>query len=506
MSKARRPAASGPVPTPHAGSGSGDLLDLDQAIARLATTRPTFYRWLRSGRISGLKVGRQWRFRSQDIESFLRGEASREVLTVDIAPLREALAVRLREAGGTPDPGQAAADPVAATVQLMIRLGVALRASDLHLEAMHDERQPQLRLRYRIDGTLHECALADQRLLAPLIQQWKRLTACDLNERRLPQDGRLVANLGGTTIDLRACYLPGVWGESVTVRFLSRDAVRLSLEAIPLSPHNRARLEPALARPWGLILCTGPTGSGKTTTMYACLAQLTGPEVKVISVEEPVEYRLPGVTQIGVHHGIGLTFASALRAVLRSDPDVIQIGEIRDRETLLVGMQAVLTGHLVLSQLHTTDAAGALQRMVEMGVDPWVAAEATTLVIGQRLVRRLCPHCSEPVQLTPVQEQQVLAIARDGGMDLAAQPREYRRSVGCGKCGQTGYRGRTVINEMLVMGPEIGAALRRGERAPALRRLAIGLGMVPLAADGLWRAARGETTLDEVLRTVPLEG
>jgi type IV pilus assembly protein PilB len=503
--KKTRPSPPNPTqavaPPAPAAAADDDLLDLDQAIARLATTRPTFYRWLRSGRLTGLKVGRQWRFRRQDIEGFLRGESTRAVLTADIGPIRAALAKRLQEAGGTAENG---GDPVEQTVKLMISLGVALQASDLHLETMHDEHEPQLRLRYRIDGALHECVRGDHRLLAPLIQQWKRLTACDLNERRLPQDGRLMARIGEANCDLRACFLPAVLGEIVTVRFLSRTAI-LSLDSLPITLHSRKRLDAALAQPWGFIICTGPTGNGKTTTMYACLGRLTGPAVKVLSVEDPVEYRLSGVTQVAVQPQLGLTFASVLRAMQRSAPDVIQIGEIRDRETLQIALQVVLTGHQVLSQMHTPDAASALQRMVELGVDPWVVAESTRLVIGQRLVRRLCPHCSTPVQLDRAQEEQAAAIAHDGGLVFADLPRSYRRAVGCPKCGQTGFSGRTMINEMLVVGPEVGAALRQSAPVGELRRIAINQGMTSLAADGLWRAARGETSFDEVLRTVPAE-
>lgn len=500
-SKSRPPAPPATHPTP-APAGGNDLLDLDQAIARLATTRPTFYRWLRSGRLKGLKVGRQWRFRVADIEAFLHGAAPAETLTADIRPLQTVLAGHLKQAGiaAQADPAH---DPVVATISMMIRLGAELRASNLHLEAEHDERAPQLRLRYRIDGHLHEYARADQRLLGPLIQHWKRMACCDLNERRLPQDGRILVDVAGTSYDLRACFLPGTWGESVNLRFLCREAVALSLQGIPFTPGNQARLDAALARPFGLIVCSGPSGSGKTTTVYACLSRLARPEAKVLSIEDPVEFRLPGVTQLGLHAGFG--FPAALRAALRSDPDVIHVSQIRDRDTLQGCIQAALDGQVVLTQLHCPDAVSALLRMQELGSDPWELGEAVGLVIAQRLVRRLCPHCSTSIRLEAGQEEQARQIAIQGGLAFADLPREYRRPVGCGKCGQTGYRGRTVINETLAMRPGIAAALRQGVAAAELRRLAIAQGMTTLAADGLWRAARGETSLDEVLRHAPSE-
>ena len=356
----------------------GPLIDIEEAIALLKTSRPSFYRWLRSGKLKGMKVGRQWRFYKKDIESFLKGEAPRIELAADISPLLDALEKALKEAGAK-DIAPAAGDPAIAVVARTIRLAWLSRASDIHLTSHIPEGQstPVGFLRVRVDGALRVVAKFDARLVPALIERWKIMANCDVHERQKPQDGRIIvsaselsAGAGDKTLDLRVCFLPAAIGETLTVRLLSREQVQLHLDRLSFSPHDLARIRRALELPWGTIICTGPTGCGKTTVLYSCLQELSRPEVKILTVEDPVEYMLPWATQVQIRPQLGLGFPAFLRSTLRSDPDVIMIGEIRDLETLAVATQAALTGHLVLSTLHTEDAASALVRMRDMGMDP----------------------------------------------------------------------------------------------------------------------------------------
>jgi len=512
-SRTTRPAAAKGDSAKSRAGGPDGLMEMDEAISFLKTTRPTFYRWLRSGKVRGLKVGRQWRFRRPDLERFLDGQGPRVDLRVSIGPLVEALAARAREAGVRDDPAPGA-DQVARAVRLMIGLAVAGRASDIHLtpHLFPGSAQSVAVLRLRIDGLLQEAARFDVRLLPAVIEGWKRQTACDLHEKDRPQDGRVVLKASefvgspqDRVIDLRSCFLPTALGESLTARLLAEvSSVSLQLDRIGYAAGDLERIQRALEAPWGLILATGPTGSGKTTALYSCLMRLAAPERKIVSVEDPIEYLLPWTTQVAVKESAGLTFARAMRAILRSDPDVILVGEIRDRESLLVAQQAVLTGHLVLTTLHTEEAAGALRRMVDMGGEPFLVADSTRLVISQRLLRRLCPECGR--EAAPAQEllDRAAQAARLGGVELERLPGRFREPVGCAKCARTGFRGRLAAAEVLEMTPEIGAALRRGAALDELRGIAVGQGMTTMAADGLRRAAEGQTSLAEVARCLGL--
>ena len=492
-----------------AGSQARELIDMHEAIKLLKTTRPTFYRWLRAGRIKGMKLGRQWRFYREDVERFLKGEAPRVDLPADISPLIKTLRGRAREIG-VKCSSEKDASPVRQAVDLMILVGVGSRASDIHITAHlpEDSGQSVAVLRYRIDGVLHEIATIDVRLLPAIVEEWKRMAACDVHEKAKPQDGRILTDFSefadkpGKLIDVRVCFLPAGLGESVTARILDASAVRLSLDRIEYNPQDREKLLRAIKRPWGVILMSGPTGSGKTSVLYACLNEVAGPEVKTMTIEDPIEFLLPWVTQTAVNHSAGVTFARALRSILRSDPDVVLVAEIRDRETLLVAQQCALTGHLVMSTLHADDAAGALRRMADVGSPPFLVAESTKLIASQRLIRKLCPHCSR--EGTPAADRLELAAgaARNGGVDWDSLDLKFRKSVGCEKCSGTGFRGRNVIAEMLEMTPEIGKALRNNASVEELRSIAVEQGMTTMAADGVRKAANGETTLDEVLRVV----
>ena len=479
----------------------GELLDMSQAIDLLKTTRPTFYRWLRTGKIKGMKVGRQWRFYRDDVERFLKGQEPRIELPTDIGPLVEELGRRLEQLGGA-DPSPDDADPVQHAVARIIMIGIRMHASDVHLEPFEDGAQ----LRCRVDGLLHPVAKFDVRLLPAIAEQIKRMAALDVHEKSLPQDGRIVLSLPEPDgeVDLRVNVLPAYLGEAVTMRILKRSEISLSLDRIDYAPRDRESLMRALHAPWGLIVVSGPTGSGKTTVLYSCLMHLASPERKLVSVEDPVEYLLPGVTQVQIVEKKGLTFERALRAFLRSAPNVIMIGEIRNYDALMCSLQASLTGHLVLTTLHTDSAAGTLKRMVDIGAQPFVIAEATKLVSAQRLVRVLCRQCSQPAEPPSHLLARAEQLARDGGLDWAALPKNYRKPVGCATCARTGFRGRTLIAELLEVTPEIARALREGATVEQLERIAISQGMTTQAADGVRRAAEGQTTLDEVLRVLGL--
>jgi len=481
-----------------------------EAIALLKTSRPTFYRWVRSGKLRGMKVGRQWRFQRADLDRFLKGEEPRIALPTGMGPLLSTMREKLAGAGADALlPEQTARDQSEdrQAVGLMIALGLHLRASDIHLEPLSNGPDDAVAvLRYRVDGVLHTLAEFDVRLLRPIVERWKIMGDADIHETKRPQDCRIVVTLGGRSIDLRVCIVPVCRGEALTARVLDAAAVRLSLADMGFPPADYERVTRFLERPWGLLVVTGPTGSGKTTVLYACLNQCAKPGVKVMSVEDPVEYILPWATQMQVRTQFGLTFPAALRAVLRSDPDVILVGEIRDRESMLIVNQSALTGHLVMTTLHTEDAASALKRMVDIGGDPFVVADATKLVTSQRLVRRLCQACSKPTQPAAAMVRRAAALAKAGELDWDSLPKAFRAPAGCEQCRQTGFRGRMAVYETLEVTPAIGVALRQGASVDDLRAIAVGEGMTTFVADGIRRAAGGQSALDEVLRVVGASG
>ena len=504
----------GAVDDPGADPGAGTVIDVSQAVLLLKTSRPTLYRWLRTGRIKAMKVGRQWRFYRHDIERFLQGEQPRIEPVGSFAPLIEHLAEHLKQ----PKP---AGDDVTAAVNMMIQLGIASRTSDIHIEpwdlpkaawgdgsgAGPGEPEADLSeraavLRYRVDGVLHAQTAFDIRLLPAVVDRLKTLSACDLNEKIKPQDGRISIRFDDREFDLRVCFLPSLIGEAVTMRMLDRNVVILSLDRIDYAPADRERLDRAIAAPWGLVCIGGPIGSGKTTVLYACVQALTRPANKVVTIEDPVEYLIPGTVQVPIRPDAGVTFATAMRATFRSDPDVIMIGEIRDGETLNLAHEAAMTGHLVLTTLHFNEAAAGLQRMVDLGVPPFVVAGATKLIVAQRLVRLLCPHCAKPVTPPDAQLRRAEQLAREGGLDWAALELQFHQAAGCDQCNQLGYRGRNVIAEAMVMSPKVAAAMQRGEKAERLRDVAVEHGMTTIAADAVRRAAAGRTSLDEVFRVL----
>ncbi|BDZ40603.1 GspE/PulE family protein [Microbacterium suwonense] len=380
--------------------------------------------------------------------------------------------------------------PIVRFVNLLITQAIDDRASDIHLEP----GETFLKVRYRIDGVLHELQRPDRNIQDGIISRLKIMSAIDIAERRRPQDGRLSVTHHGRKVDLRVATLPTVWGEKVVMRILDNSGVSLSLADLRMSRSNLTRFRDAITRPHGMVLVTGPTGSGKSTTLYTALREVSTPQVNVITVEDPVEYRIPGINQVQVNAKAGMTFQAALRSILRSDPDVVLVGEIRDRETAVISVEAALTGHLVLSTLHTNDAPSAVTRLTEMGTEPFLVATALSAVVAQRLARRLCVQCRE-------RHDQTEEILRDLGLpfDPAAPPVIYRPK-GCPSCSGTGYKGRIGLHEVMTMSDEIEKLVVRNATATEIREVATAQGMRSLREDGWAKVREGLTTIEEILR------
>lgn len=381
--------------------------------------------------------------------------------------------------------------PIIRYVNLLIAQAVADRASDIHLEPTDQE----LQVRYRIDGVLHSQTSAAKTLLSSIVSRIKIMASMDIAERRIPQDGRMTVSITGRKVDLRVTTLPTVYGEKVIMRILDTSSAPLDLADVGLSEYHRDLFKTQYTKPYGMILVTGPTGSGKSTTLYATLNSVRSEMVNIITVEDPVEYRMPGINQIQINNKAGLTFAAALRSILRADPDIILVGEIRDAETAQIAIEASLTGHLVLATLHTNDASSAVTRLVEMGIEPYLVGSALNLVVAQRLLRRLCDRCSEPFKPTSAQ-----LLAADLGWKKGQAIPEIRRAVGCPACSNTGYKGRTGIYEMLEVTPLIENMASSGAFTDQIRDAAIGEGMRPMRNSGWEKIVAGETTIEEVLR------
>jgi type II secretion system protein E len=378
--------------------------------------------------------------------------------------------------------------PVVKLVNLLLLEALEARASDVHLESYLGG----LRVRYRIDGVLQEAPAPPRRLAAAVISRLKIMAELDIAERRVPQDGRIRLRMHDRQVDVRVSTLPTLHGESVVLRLLDKERGRIELEDIGMAPDTLALFAAVVSKPHGIVLSTGPTGSGKTTTLYAAVDRIRTGREKIITVEDPVEYELAGVPQVPVNDKVGLTFANALRALLRQDPDIMLVGEIRDEETADIATHAALTGHLVLSTLHTNDAATALTRLIDLGIEPYLVASTVEAVLAQRLVRRICESCRAPVALSP--EQATALAASSIGLDRAW------RGTGCAACRNTGYRGRTGIYELLVMDEDLRTALHEDASAGRLTRMAVSKGMRLLKDDGIRLIRSGVTTVEEVLR------
>jgi type IV pilus assembly protein PilB len=379
--------------------------------------------------------------------------------------------------------------PVVKLVNLIIQEAVSLRASDIHIEPFAD----RVRIRYRIDGVLVERDSPPRRLLAPMVSRIKIMGSIDISGKRRPQDGRIKMTLAGKHYDLRVSIIPTNHGQSVVMRILDRGNIQVSIKELGFGEEDYKRFQNIIKRPNGIFLVTGPTGSGKTTTLYAALNELNRPDRKIITAEDPVEYYLPGINQVEVKHTIGLDFARIIRAMLRQAPNIILVGEIRDQETADIAVQASLTGHLVFSTLHTNDAPSAITRLVDIGVQPFLVASSVIAIMAQRLVRVVCPKCKEPDKPTTAE------IQAAGLSSAQVSNASFARGRGCNYCHHTGYRGRLGIFEMLRMNSAIREMTFAREPTQTIRRQSRLLGMRTLLEDGIAKAVAGVTTLEEVL-------
>jgi len=375
--------------------------------------------------------------------------------------------------------------PVVRLVNLLIEQAIEERASDIHIEPLEEE----MSIRYRIDGALYKIPPPDESLLPAMISRIKILSKLDIAEKRLPQDGGFSMVVKGRRIDTRVSTVPTVNGEKVVIRILDKARIPLDLKQLGFEPDDLEKFSNAINQPYGLIFLTGPTGSGKTTTLYAALNQINSPHKNLVTVEDPVEYRLPGINQVQVKPSIGLTFASGLRAFLRQDPDVMMVGEVRDLETAEVCIQAALTGHLVFSTLHTNDAPGAISRLIDIGVEPFLVSASLLLVVAQRLIRRLCPECKEPYEPTPEEREK---------LKLTGKTKIYQ-AKGCEKCHLTGYKGRIAIHEMMVIDKELRRLIAQGKPDDVIKEAALERGMLTLQESGFRKVRQGISSLEEVL-------
>jgi type IV pilus assembly protein PilB len=368
---------------------------------------------------------------------------------------------------------------------------VSRGASDIHF----DPRDGDMRVRFRIDGVVVDSATVPRRLAPGLVSRIKIMAELDIAERRAPQDGRVGLTVDGHYVDIRVATLPLVRGESVVMRILDKQRVVTELDLLGMEPVDRELLERSIQQLHGAVLVTGPTGAGKTTTLYAALSDINTPDRTLITIEDPVEYELEGVKQMQVNAAAGVTFVRGLRSMIRNDPDVLMVGEIRDRETAQTAIESALTGHLVLSTLHTNDAPMAPARLIDMGIEPFLVATGLECVIAQRLARRLCDDCRRPVALSA-------EVLRSSGFDGDGGPIEAYEPVGCVRCGGMGYRGRIGLYEVMVLSKELRSLILRKASSDEIAAVAVGAGMRRLREDGLEKARRGITSIPEVLRVV----
>jgi len=381
--------------------------------------------------------------------------------------------------------------PIIRYVNAIIFKANSERASDVHVESYED----RLKVRFRIDGVLNEVATEDKAFQASIISRLKVMAGLNIAEKRLPQDGRIGLKIAGRDVDIRVSTVPTQFGERVVLRLLDKTATVLELGQLGIEGKNRETIERLIRKPNGIVLVTGPTGSGKTTTLYSCLALINTPDLNILTVEDPIEYQLDGIGQMQVNPKINFTFANGLRAILRQDPDVVMVGEIRDTETAEIAIQASLTGHLVVSTLHTNDSAGAITRLLDMGIEPFLVASSLLAVLAQRLVRRLCPACKEPYEITDRE-------LRELGANPANTPSRTTYRAGtreCGVCHNVRYTGRTGIHEMLMIDEEIRSLILQRVDSNQIKQAAARRGFLTLRADGAQKVLSGVTSVEEVL-------
>ena len=420
------------------------------------------------------------------IEKYISKLALNESIKDVITEIRRELSSSASQGQNTENSG------ILKLIEIILKTSIQSRASDIHIEPT----ETNCIVRSRIDGMLSETFIFDKDIYPPMVSRMKLLSNMDIAERRRPQDGRFSAQILDKEYDFRISTLPILNGESIVLRILDKSKVIINLEDLGMHPDNFFKFKKSMKAPYGIILVTGPTGSGKTTTLYGALNDIKSVKTKIITVEDPVEYQLNMIQQVHVNEKAGLTFVSALRSILRQDPDVIMIGEIRDQETLRIAIQAALTGHLVFSTLHTNDAISALPRMIDMGIEPYLVSGALVCIEAQRLVRKLCPHCKQKITLSQK--------AFDEVKKFVPENYQFYKSVGCPQCSQTGYLGREMISEILPISDHIASMVANGASKDELKSVAYEEGFIDMFHDGVIRAANGITTLEEVYRVAKI--
>jgi len=498
-------------------AGAEDLLTIDEAAKFLDTSKSTIYRLLGGGDVKGTKVGKQWRFRKPDLLAYLQrtpetvsvAESARGELEAEIAHFDDLIGAPAGESesieASTPQsqsheailvvtPSESAPGQLARRI---IRLAIDSRASDIHIERISDV----LRLRFRIDGMLHEIRRMPPAFADALIAKFKEMADMNVSERRLPQDGRLPILYGDREFDFRVSSLPVLQGEDIVMRILDRSSVLLGLERLGIAEDMLQPLRAVVRRPSGMVIASGPTGSGKTTLLYSILQEIATDGIKAVSIEDPVEYQLQNVSQAQVNRKAGMTYAMAMRAFMRQDPDIIYCAEMRDRDSAEIAIEAALTGHMLFTALHTEDAPSVITRLTDIGLEPYLVAATLNCAIAMRLVRRLCPECktiASPQEIAPTVDK-IRSLSHWGGYTIPERA-VFFEPVGCPACRNTGYQGRFGLQEILFCNAKLVQDLMRCSSVEEKRQVAVDAGMRTLLADGISKAVAGETTIDEALR------
>ncbi len=487
--RSRRPAR----PEPNRAKPGEEVLDLKSAAAFLRISKPTFYRWLAQGKIKGFKAGQQWRFYRADLEKFLEAEEP-SALQVDAKSLGEAVDAARRKRG-LPVVGEWPSEEgaVIMAVNLIIQDAIAGTASDIHIDHNRDETL----IRYRIDGLLTEAMRLPRKPALALVARLKVLADMNLSERRLPQNGRIHVRVKGQEFDLRVTTMPTVFGEAAVTRILDPNIGLIGLDVLGFSQPVLRAFEARLRGATGLIVVSGPSGSGRTTTLYSALNQVRSLEKKVVTIEDPVEYFMPDIMQTHVNRKAGLTMASGVRAFMRCDPDIILVGDLRDLETAEMAIAAAMTGHLVLTAMLPLDAASVVTGLVDMGLEPFLVSSALVAVLAQRLVRKICPACTTAYEPPPHVVQRLHAET-----DLDISRARFQRGEGCAECRHTGYRGRTALFELLEVDDRLRELIARPAGTAELHAAAVDRGMTTMLKDGVEKAMQGVTTVEEVLRVL----
>jgi len=508
------------------GQAPDEVMDLKAAADFLKVSKPTFYRWLAQGKIQGFKAGQQWRFYRRDLEKFLETEEPM-VLQVGVDELEQAVREARKARGLAPiewnEPGQLLAPPsdsetaeenaIPRIVNTIIADAIDGRASDIHIDGNADGAP----IRYRIDGVLTEAMTVPRKAQTAIVSRLKLMAECDISERRVPQHGRIHVKHHGREYDLRVTSVPAVFGESAIMRILDQSSVLIGPDKLGLSGSVRQAFERKLREAQGLIIVTGPSGSGRTTTLYSALNLINSPQKKTVTIEDPVEYRLRGVMQVQVNRKAGLTFAAGMRTFLRCDPDIIMVGELHDLETAEICTQAAMTGHIVLTTMLPPDSVSVITRLLDMGVEPFLVSASLSAVLAQRLLRKVCPSCKTEYRPSAAVLGR-LGLA-DVGRGCPSPPpssaglgkpalqvarTKFYRGGGCERCLHNGYYGRTGVFELLEMNERLREVVARRAAADELRAAAVEGGMVPMLQDGLEKAKQGVTTVEELMRVVTL--